>query len=308
MLTKNQRGISLTNTILKVYEKILNRRIGPILKKTTTPLQGGGKEGENVEEYLLIINTIIDITNGIVKIIVTDVEKAFDKASRIHVFSNLAKHGVTGKVLASIWCINNSLRGRIKEGEERSEEFEIQDSVRQGSGLSTSNYGQHTAKVIEDVEEEDVGGVLNGRKVPIIGWQDDLNSIVVKKEEENLTVETFVKSADENKIMLSKSKCKVLIMKKKKNEETEDVKLGDYCLPIVNEVKILGFNYDEKNSSTTHLSVKEEEVREMVSALGLSLEKENLTGMYMTSFIVTYKKMIIPKIMYIFCTTLVPEN
>ena len=56
----NQRGISMTSSIMKVLEKIIAKRISPVIKQNSTLLQGGGKEGESTEDYLLIIQTTIE--------------------------------------------------------------------------------------------------------------------------------------------------------------------------------------------------------------------------------------------------------
>ena len=80
-----QRGITLTSCIMKVIEKMIGNRIGPLIKENSTDLQGGGKKGEAVEEYLMAIQTIIDSNNKEGKetiLLVTDVSKAFDQAWR----------------------------------------------------------------------------------------------------------------------------------------------------------------------------------------------------------------------------------
>ena len=41
---KYQRGITLTSCILKLIERIIGNRIGPIFQENSTPLQGGGKK------------------------------------------------------------------------------------------------------------------------------------------------------------------------------------------------------------------------------------------------------------------------
>ena len=91
---KNQRGISLTSAVLKCLEKVLSNRIEENIRKYSTNLQGGGKKGEATEEYILIINTIVEYNQSRgknTKIIITDVEKAFDHAWRKGIFVNLAQ-------------------------------------------------------------------------------------------------------------------------------------------------------------------------------------------------------------------------
>ena len=135
-----QRGITLTSTILKLLESIIGARIEPIIRIDCTPLQGGGKKGEAAEEYIFIMQTIIDANKQerkSSKFIITDVEKAFDQAWRIGVFHNLVKRGIKGEILDLLWRLNNNILARIKyDTQMHSEEFEVEESLRQGGGLS----------------------------------------------------------------------------------------------------------------------------------------------------------------------------
>ena len=298
----NQRGISLTDTILKVYEKLLTSRIMRTIKKNTTPLQGGGKEGEDVELFLLMLNSIIEACLKMKvnpSLVITDIAKAFDKADRVGVFYNLACHGITGKVLKSIWEINNNLVAKIKEGDVLSDILLVEGALRQGSGLSSTNYGQHAGKVIEDQEEMKKGFIIIDKPVPAIGWQDDVTSIIAKRNEGKEMMDQFYKSTVENCIKRSEQKCKCITFgKKKKEEEPEELYIGNFKVPPVKSAKILGFTYDEENSTLTHLKEKEDEIREMVASMGLSLERDGLNGIFMASLIIIYRRVLLPKLLF----------
>ena len=153
---KYQRGLSLTSNVLKCFEKIIAKRINPVIKEKSTPLQGGGKTDEACEEYLFIIQTIIDINKKRkkpTKLIITDVEKAFDQAWRIGVMYNLKENGIKGEMLELIWKLNDEIRARIREGDDYSQEFIVEESIRQGGGLSAILYGNHAGKVMETWKE-----------------------------------------------------------------------------------------------------------------------------------------------------------
>ena len=108
------------------------------------------------------------------KIIITDVEKAFDQAWRIGVFKNLMKRGIDGELLQLIWKMNDNARARIKENSIRhSEEFLVEESIKQGGGLSAILYGQHISGVIEDLVEKNLGAKIGNIHVPALAWQDN---------------------------------------------------------------------------------------------------------------------------------------
>ena len=255
---KYQRGLSLTSCVLKCLEKIIAYRIDPKIKENSTCLQGGGKSGEAIEEYLLILQSVIDKNskNGNdTKLVITDVQKAFDQAWRMGVFRNLASRGITGNILSLIWEINNHLQARIKSDEERySEEFKVEESIRQGSGLSAILYAQHAGKIIEYLQKENgIGTEMGEMKVPAIGWQDDITAIINDPEEEDKYIEIMEKSAKENRIIFSKEKCKVLVIGKEKRKTFSDIRMGDYILEKMEQEKILGHTFNkENNNKSTH--------------------------------------------------------
>ena len=238
-----QRGITLTSCLLKILENVIGSRIEPIIRKNSTPLQGGGKKGESPEEYIFALQTIIDSNKKKQKpskLIITDVEKAFDQAWRAGVFKNLQKRGVKGEILELVWKINNNIRARIKEDSKtHSQEFEAEESLRQGGGLSAILYGQHVSSVVEDLQEKEMGPQIGTIQIPALAWQDDVTLIPKDKEEECNMIEVFEKSTEENRIKLAiEKKTKVLniggedleptIMKGKVVKETEDAKILGY--------------------------------------------------------------------------------
>ena len=55
----------------------------------------------------------------------------------LSVFNNLIKRGVQGEILELIWNMNNNARARIKESSiQHSDEFIVEESLKQGVGLS----------------------------------------------------------------------------------------------------------------------------------------------------------------------------
>ena len=49
-------------------------------------------------------------------------------------------------MLELIWNLNDEIRARVREDEEYSNEFIVEESIRQGEGLSSILYGNHACK------------------------------------------------------------------------------------------------------------------------------------------------------------------
>ena len=121
-------------------------------------------------------------------------------------------------------------------------EFEVEGSLRQGGGLSATIYGQHIAKVIEYLEENKVGELIEDIICPAIGWQDDVTGLTTSNEEMKKMTELIVEKADENKIYFSEDdKCKILTINKKKKKTTKEecaLKLGKVILKMKKETTL----------------------------------------------------------------------
>jgi hypothetical protein len=302
---KFQRGLTMTSCIMKIVEKMIGIRIGPLIKRNSTDLQGGGKKGEAVEEYLLAIQTVVDrnLQEGKeTKLLITDVSKAFDQAWRIAVFRNLSDRGVKGRMLKMIWKMNDNLVARIRGQDMISGEFEVEGSLRQGGGLSATLYGQHIAKVIEHLEDNEIGEHIEDTRVPAIGWQDDVTGIVTNNEELNRMSELIVEKADENKIYFSADdKCKLITINKRKcrgKEEEEEVamKLGTIPLKNVTKATVLGYTFDEEGSNTAHIEEKHQKTTAMIANMGLSIKTTNMENIFGQSMLILHEKCFVPKL------------
>ena len=110
-------------------------------------------------------------------------------------FRNLASREITENILREI---NNHLQARIKCDEERySEEFEVEESIREGNGLSAILYAQHA--VIGDLQKEHgIGTEMGEMQVPAIGWEDDITAIIKDPEEQEKFIEIMTKSEHVN--------------------------------------------------------------------------------------------------------------
>ena len=101
-LLSNKRGISLSNNICKLFERVINNRIKRTLQFTEA--QAGARENRAAVEQIFTLKAIIQ--NRISKgqptyIAFIDLEKTFDKTWIQGVFFNLWNRGIKGKI-----CLN----------------------------------------------------------------------------------------------------------------------------------------------------------------------------------------------------------
>ena len=101
---KNWRGIFLTVSISKIYEKLmLNRQIS-VIEKGFSEAAAGGRKGRSTLDHLFIWQAINDYYKYIkcaVKFVYLDLEKAFDKLWLKY------RSGVKGNFLKNLYELNN---------------------------------------------------------------------------------------------------------------------------------------------------------------------------------------------------------
>ena len=231
------------------------------------------------------------------KLIITDVEKAFDQAWRVGVFKNLMDRGIKGEILELIWKITTNATSRIKENSiVHSSEFIVEESVRQGGGLSAILYGQHVSSVVEDLESQKMGPTIGRIQVPAVAWQDDLTLFPDGKDEEEKMIGHFEKSTDKNRITLAiEKKTKSLTVGK---EDLEVTTMKGKLVKETNNAMILGYNFNNKGNPESHLEQKETETISMMANMGLSISENNMDRVYLNSLLVIYRKCFVQKLLY----------
>ena len=297
-----QRGITLTSCVLKILENVVGVRVEPIIRANSTCLQGGGKKGESPEEYIFALQTIIDKSKQAkkpCKFIITDVEKAFDQAWRAGVFENLMKRGIHGEILQLIWNMNDNARARIKENSfMHSEEFDVEESVKQGGGLSAILYGQHISGVVEDLEEEKLGPKIGSIHVPALAWQDDITLIPGDENEESKMIKSFEKSTDKNRVRLAiEKKTKALIIGKH-NTSLEPTVMNNRIVQETLQAKILGYIFNQRGDPESHLDNRESETIAMMADMGMSIQENHMSRIYLRSLLIIYEKSFVQKMLY----------
>ena len=101
-----KEGISITNNIAKLLEKIIINRLNNHLQFTEA--QAGAQPGKNTLTNLLALKSVIQqrmTQNQETYVAFIDIEKAFDKAWSSAIFYLLWKRGIRGK----LWRIMHKL-------------------------------------------------------------------------------------------------------------------------------------------------------------------------------------------------------
>jgi hypothetical protein len=181
---KSYRPIALLNTLGKVMESILARRISPAVEEHQLLLSGHlrGKRGMSAEHALhgLVERIYRAWDDGqVASLLLLDVSGAYDHVSHPRLLHNLRKRRMDEKTVG--W-IASFLKGRtttIQLREHTTEPLQIETGIPQGSSISPILYLFYNADILENASRQ-VTGAATG------GWINDIYFLICgRSTEEN---------------------------------------------------------------------------------------------------------------------------
>ena len=157
-LLENKRGISLTNNICKIFEKVINNRIKSAL--SFTEAQAGAREGRSSVDQLFILKSVIQQRKFQRKqtyIALIDIEKAFDYTWREGMFYNLWQRGVRGKIWRIMYNLCQDQVTTINTKYGPTNKIKLENGIRQGKVLSGPEFGALVDEVEVELRAEGLG-------------------------------------------------------------------------------------------------------------------------------------------------------
>ena len=138
-ITDNYRGISLTVTAAKIYNKILLDRIRPYLDPLLRENQNGFRAGRSTLSQILTLRRLIEgIKAKQLPAVLTfvDFSKAFDSIHRGKLMEILKAYGIPAKIVDAVGILYQDTEAQVLTPDGDTEFFRILAGVLQGDTLS----------------------------------------------------------------------------------------------------------------------------------------------------------------------------
>jgi len=164
----NYRPISLSNTIYKIYARILQQRIAEGIDEALQETQYGFRAGKSTSDAIHIIRRIMDMAERAgenINLLLIDWEKAFDKISHDGLINAPARMEVPQKYINIIRNIYENAFFRVEIEGTTSRERQQKSGIRQGCPLSPYLFLIVMKVIMKDVHEEDETRVLHRRSL-----------------------------------------------------------------------------------------------------------------------------------------------
>ena len=216
----NYRPISLLNTLMKLYEGLIKKRLVNKLEtlRLLSPIQAAYRKGRSTCDHLLILQELFlkhRFSKGAQKtplyLCFMDLAKAFDTVPRKILFRKLRKLGIKGKMLRVISDLYTRNIARVQVGNYLSPNFEINKGVMQGSKLGPILFLIFINDLLNELHTSRLGAQIAYHIISGLGFADDI--VLISDVPGNLQklINICDNWAHKNQMSFNLDKCNVMV-------------------------------------------------------------------------------------------------
>ena len=292
----NFRGIFLTESLSKVFEKLVMIRHDDTIKNVSSN-QNGATKGKSTTDNTFLLNACIDhakYLNNPVYLGFYDFQQCFDKLWLEDCLVSMWKIGIRDQMLALILCLNEKAEIIVNTPCGKTTSFKVETIVKQGTvtgpqlcKVSTAEYGHNTPGY-------QIGAV--NIKPPI--FVDDILSITCNTADMKDAHDKALYFRSQKRAEFGKTKCVGIVVNGKRSDISPVLEIEDHVMEFVRKAKYVGDIFNEKgtNSDLIH-----DRIRNGTGKMRtiLSLCEESGLGRYkVITLILLYKIVFISSILF----------
>jgi len=245
---KNYRPIAITNAISKVFCGLLNERMTSLVESNNllSEEQNGFRGDRRGTDNLFILNEVMETYRRKKKkmfCVFLDIEKAYDRIEREVLWEILRRAGFEEKIVNIIKSLYDNTKAKYSLGTLQSDWVESKKGVKQGCILSPLLFALFMDEFIQRVKRVGRGVNINGEKLVVLGFADDVAILVESEEDLQECMDEATRFSTDCNVKFSKEKSQVMIIDGMGGERVVEQHVGRLCdfeLKVVTEYKYLG--------------------------------------------------------------------
>jgi hypothetical protein len=252
--TNNFRGITLTSSLGKLFNSILNNRLETFRKENNldTKEQIAYERGKRTTDHIFTLNTIMEKYKTSKKKIFAcfvDMRKAFDTVIHESVLCKLLNYNVTGKFYNLIKSMYNNVNLCVRlENNERTEYFKSEVGIRQGDNLSPNLFKIILNDLPKRLAESDTKPVnINQCDITCLMYADDLVLLSETAEGLQSSIDKTVSYCLDFGLEVNISKTKAMLINNKM-ATPESFNINGIIIENVNSYKYLGLTFNNRGN------------------------------------------------------------
>ena len=255
----NYRGITLSNSISKFFNLIMNRRLVSFLEDNNILCkeQIGFRQGSRTTDHIFVMKTIIQSYKLKRKPIYScfiDLRKAFDSVWRNGLFYKLLRSGISTKLVKIITDLYNKTYNRVFVEGHLSNSFKSWVGTRQGCNLSPTIFNIYLNDLPNFIETKCDNPIkLGNLNVNLLMYADDIILLSKSKSGLQKSLDACCTYFNKWKLEINTNKTKILIFNQTKALNGEFY-YGKQQIKVVTEYKYLGLIINSTGSFKSAVS------------------------------------------------------
>ncbi len=236
----NYRGITLLSLPGKVYARVLERRIRPIVEPRIQEEQCGFRPGRGTLDQLYTLSRVLEGSWEFAQPIhmcFVDLEKAFDCVPRGILWRVLREYGVRGPLLRAVRSLYDGSRSLVRIAGSKSDLFPVHVGLRQGCPLSPVMFIIFIDRISRCSQgPEGVG--FGDHAISSLLFADDVVVLATSDQDLQHAPGRFAAECEAVGMRISASKSEAMVLSRKR--VACPLQVGGVLLPQVEEFKYLG--------------------------------------------------------------------
>ena len=294
---KNHRGIFIGNAILKILESLIHNRAAPVTEKSGfTESQIGGRKSRGIYDHIFTLRSIMEEYKYIKSPIILefiDLVKAFDKMILKNVLNDLWKAEVKGKIWRNIYMINQTAFIKVKTPAGLTEEFQIGETLKQGSVLASTLASLHTDGVSRLFENSGIGINYGKLRINQLLFQDDILKIESSPHNLNQANSIYSWFANVNRMVYHQDKSVYMTT----SNEKADIQLSNMKLQSAEKYKYLADYITPSGSLDETIKQRSFQIQGITAELNTIINLIDDQGIHIQASIKYHQAINIPKLL-----------
>ena len=244
---KNYRGISLLPHIVKLYEKVIEKRLRSCVESELGEWQYGFRPNRSTMDLIFTLKILMEKSwefNLKQYMAFLDLEKAFDRVPRSRMWAVLEReeYKVPKSLLKAIKALYSTCESRVQEGSW----FKVGCGVRQGSALSPLLFIIYMDRVVKDIAADNI---------ETLSYADDVALVAESEELLQACVNEWCRQLEKYEMKMNVTKSEVMVLSRGEGS-CNITATGGQKLKEVNSFKYLGVNFNDSGIMEKEIDVR----------------------------------------------------